>query len=172
MKPSALNGLLSCFPYAGLMMRIVSKFKYSFVQDLTNTLIELMISTSNYPMLFKHQWVIVPVPLHKSRQRWRGFNQAEVLAEGLSKVWDWPHLRNLLIRKKITEPQMKLSGSKRKGNLRDVFEINKKIVLPKRVLLIDDVATTCSTLIECARMLKRAGVKEVWGLTLAQTIPK
>jgi ComF family protein len=156
----------------GMMKRIIGKFKYSFISDLTNTLIELAISAADYPLLFKTPWVIVPVPLHSARKRWRGFNQAEVLAQGLARAWEWPCLNNLLIRSRATEPQMKLSGKNRKNNLRGAFKINAQFIVPKRILLVDDVATTCSTLNECARVLKIAGATEVWGLTLAQAIPR
>jgi ComF family protein len=154
------------------MMKIITKFKYYFVKDITDTLIELIVSATDYPLFFKQPWVMVPIPLHVSRKRWRGFNQAEVLADGLAQAWGWPLLTDLLIRGRNTLPQMKLSGRKRKDNLRGAFEVKKRVAVPGRIILIDDVATTCSTLNECARVLKKAGAKEVWGLTLAQAIPK
>lgn len=154
------------------MRLIIRKFKYTFIRDLTNLLVELMISAADYSLLFSHQWTLIPVPLHRSRQRWRGFNQAEVLARGLTDAWDWLFRADLLIRIRATEPQMTLSGRRRKDNLHNAFVIEKGAVVPQQVLLVDDVATTCSTLNECARVLKKAGVKEVWGLTLAQTIPR
>jgi len=141
-----------------------------FVKDLADTLTELIISKADHPQLFLHPWVIVPVPLHPSRQKWRGFNQAEVIAERLAAAWGWKYENRLLVRYKKTAPQMKLAGDIRRRNLSQAFSITKKTV-PEYVLLIDDVATTCSTLNECAKVLKKAGVKSVWGLTLAQKIP-
>lgn len=167
----SIDGLISCYPYKGLMIRLITRFKYSFIRDLANTLVELMISAADYPCFFKHQWTVVPVPLHPGRKRWRGFNQAEVLARGLSHAWEWPLMDGLLIRIRATKPQMRLSGKRRKDNLRGAFDVKMGNSLPRSVLLVDDVATTCSTLNECARVLKRAGVSEVWGLTLAQTLP-
>lgn len=67
---------------------------------------------------------------------------------------------------------MNLSGKTRKSNLKGVFgvKINEKV--PYKIMLVDNVATSCSTLLECAKTLKKAGAKEVWGLTLAQAIPR
>ena len=137
---------------------------------MTQTLTELAISQLQHPILFKNRWTMVPVPLHVSRLKWRGFNQAELLANGLALAWAFDLNTHLLIRKKATEPQMKLSGIKRKHNLQGAFEV-VKTPLPSWILLVDDVATTCSTLNECAVALKKAGAKEVWGLTLSQKIP-
>ncbi len=167
----SLDGLISCYAYAGLMPKIVTKFKYVFVKDLADTLTELILSKADHPQLFLHSWTIVPIPLHISRKKWRGFNQAEVIAERLALGWGWEYQNRLLVRHKKTNPQMKLTGAIRRQNLSQAFSVTAKHV-PKQILLIDDVATTCSTLNECAKVLRRAGAKEVWGLTLAQSIPR
>jgi ComF family protein len=152
------------------MKKIITSFKYSFVSDLCDTLVECILSKSDHPELFRHPWTIVPIPLHASRQKWRGFNQAAALAKPLAANWNWHYDDQLLARQKATTPQMSLSGKRRKENLHDAFVANGTV--SDSILLIDDVATTCSTLMECARTLKAAGAKEVWGLTLAQTIPR
>ncbi len=153
------------------MSKAITKFKYSFVKDLTNTLVELFISAANNPILTRHSWTIIPVPLHSSRQNWRGFNQAELLAKGLAANWQQPIDVISLRRCKNTQAQMSLSGKQRRSNLHQAFSASFSAP-PRSVLLIDDVATTGSTLVECATTLKQAGVKEVWGLTLAQKVPR
>jgi len=167
-----LDGLVSCYAYGGIMAKAITKFKYSFVKDLTDTLVELFISSANQPVLTKHSWTLIPVPLHPSRQNWRGFNQAELLAQGLAANWQQSVEKHLLFRQFAGKPQMTLSGEKRRNNLRKAFGIYPDAKLPHSALLVDDVATTGSTLIACAKVLKNAGVKEVWGLTLAQKVPK
>jgi ComF family protein len=166
-----LDGLVSCCTYGGIMAKAITKFKYSFVHDLTNTLIELFISLANQPVLMNRTWTIIPVPLHPSRQNWRGFNQAGLLAKGLAANWQRPLDIISLHRCKNTSQQMSLSGKQRRSNLRHAFSVSFSHHPPNSVLLIDDVATTGSTLVECAAVLKKAGVKEVWGLTLAQKVP-
>jgi len=169
--PYAIDGLISCYPYYGLMKKTISKFKYSLVHDLTLTLIELFTSDISHPVLFSSKASLVPVPLHSVRLKWRGFNQAEVLATHLGKCWNMPVKTGWIIRKKPTMPQMKLSGKERRVNLKGAFEVIANEKNLSNILLVDDVATTCSTLIEAGETLKKAGAKEVWGLTLAQAIP-
>ena len=112
--------------------------------------------------------VIVPVPLHPARQRERGFNQASLLAELLSAHTSTP-CRPLLNRIRYTTTQTALDRSERMENLHNAFRLRKNAnVRGLRVLLIDDVLTTGSTLSECARVLKRAGARSVHAATAAR----
>lgn len=167
-KNSSLDGVISAYPYKGVIKKAVIRFKYSLVTDLTDTLVELMVTGTNHPILFENQWTIVPIPLHQSRQAWRGFNQAELLATSLAKSWSMNYGK-LIKRIKNTSQQMELSGDKRRTNMKGAFEVIGGV--PSNILLVDDVTTTCSTLNEAARVLKLAGAKVVWGLTLAQKQP-
>jgi len=106
---------------------------------------------------------IVPVPLHPLKQRMRGFNQAELLAEALGRETGLP-VRLLLKKIKITKEQKSLKKYQRMRNVRDAFEIDNTVLngnVPETVLLLDDVSTTGSTLTACARVLKAGGVKRV-----------
>jgi ComF family protein len=116
-----------------------------------------------------HQFdVIVSVPLHSARQRERGFNQASLLAELLSAHTSIPS-RPLLKRIRYTTTQTALDRSERMENLHNAFRLRKNAdVRGLRVLLIDDVLTTGSTLSECARVLKRAGANSVHAATAAR----
>jgi len=112
--------------------------------------------------------VIVPVPLHPARQRERGFNQASLLAELLSAHTSVPS-KPLLERIRYTTTQTALDRSERMENLHTAFRLRKNAdVRGLRVLLIDDVLTTGSTLSECARVLKRAGATSVHAATAAR----
>ncbi|MCK5413340.1 MAG: ComF family protein [Candidatus Pacebacteria bacterium] len=114
--------------------------------------------------------ILIPVPLHKKRYNWRGFNQAFLLSEYIS---DEFHLRvneNLLIRQKNTKPQTKIkSMEKRRENIKGAFSVVENDFLKnKNVIIVDDVCTTSATLNECAKKLKSSGVKDVWGLVVAR----
>ena len=110
--------------------------------------------------------VIVPVPVHPSRKRARGFNQAEVLAEKLAAHMAVPVCRGGLVRVKRTAPQKELDPAQRLKNLRQAFAPGKLPAGVSTVLLTDDIYTTGSTLEACARTLKAMGVQKVYTLTL------
>lgn len=112
--------------------------------------------------------MIVPVPLHPSRLQERGFNQALLLAWAFFPK-DQRVISNLLIRSRSTAPQTGFSGAARRTNLKNAFTVVKPYRLTgKKVLLVDDVFTTGTTVNECARVLKKAGAAEVMVLTLAR----
>jgi ComF family protein len=106
--------------------------------------------------------LIIPVPLHRSRQRQRGYNQAELIAARLGR----PMNTRLLRRRKNTPSQTGLSRNERKRNLAAAFEMRGKV--GGNVIVVDDVYTTGSTMNEIARTLKRAGAERVEVLTVAR----
>jgi ComF family protein len=122
--------------------------------------------------------IVVPVPLHPSRKRQRGFNQAEVLARGLvRKLRKEDRGLQLVVgslgRTRATVPQIGLSARARRENVRGVFSVNRPEQVRKRtVVLIDDVMTTGATLSACAGALKRAGASRVLALSLARATPQ
>lgn len=115
--------------------------------------------------------LVVPVPLHVRRLRQRGFNQAVLLGQVLAKQWHLPLDRTCLHRIRWTEPQVKLAASERAANVRGAFAVKAPArVEGRRIILVDDVFTTGSTVSECARMLKRAGAAEVRVVTVARAV--
>ena len=114
---------------------------------------------------------IVPVPLHPKRLRWRGFNQAVLLAREVGREWRLPMDPFVLRRSRNTSPQTQLPEEERRKNVRRAFEIAaEKSVKGKSLLLVDDVYTSGATVNECSRTLMRAGAKEVYVLTLARAV--
>lgn len=114
--------------------------------------------------------LLVPVPLHPSRLRKRGFNQALLLAELLSSAWQLPLLRQGLQRTRSTTPQSELSADQRATNLRNAFTVpDNRTIRGKRVLLVDDVFTTGATLAGCSHCLLKAGANAVCCVTVART---
>jgi ComF family protein len=115
--------------------------------------------------------VIIPVPLHPARLRAREFNQSLLLADQLSRHLAKPVSATNLIRIAATDPQTTLSRQERLRNLRNAFEIRRpQELVGKRILLVDDVYTTGTTLNECAKTLRNADTGPVYALTLARTI--
>ena len=115
--------------------------------------------------------LMVPVPLHPKRLRWRGFNQSLLLARQVSRRYDVPVDPFVLERRRETVAQTQLTEEERRQNVRGAFEADpKKSLKGRRVLLVDDVYTSGATVNECSRVLMRAGAREVTVLTLARTI--
>ena len=112
--------------------------------------------------------LLVPVPLHRRRERTRGYNQSELLARELGKHTDAPVDANMLRRVRDTAPQVSMpTPEERMRNIEGAFECTGDVI-GLTVLLIDDVVTTGSTMSACARPLVAAGAASVWGLALAR----
>lgn len=172
----ALDGVLVGYDYdQTLLDTAIHTFKYRSIESLSEplgTLLMQAIRSADLPL----PDLIVPVPLHPWRLRYRGFNQSELLGRFLSDHLlpgtSIPLDTERLIRQRFTLPQQKMrSAEDRKRNIRDAFAIRKPgrlLFKGKNIWLIDDVATTASTLEACARVLKKAGAKSVFGIVLAR----
>ena len=115
-----------------------------------------------------HFDLVIPVPLGKSRMKTRGYNQTVLFARPIAKALKVPMLSDALFRIRETRPQVGLNLEERKNNLSGAFKAQGKGIRGKSVLLVDDVATTCSTLNECARELGTVGASNVFCFTLAR----
>lgn len=113
---------------------------------------------------------IVPVPLHPRRLRERGFNPAALLARWIARERRCRFDAALLRRVRHTTSQTGLGRSARRANVRGAFQVRPRARVPAIVWLVDDVVTTGSTLVECARVLRRAGVKHVVAVCVARTL--
>lgn len=111
--------------------------------------------------------ILVPVPLHRKRMEKRGYNQAQLIAESISKELHIPVDSKMVYRKKNTKPQKELDDKQRKKNLKEAFGVRQEKVRYQNVLVIDDIYTTGSTIDAMAYALKSAGVKNVCFLTVA-----
>ena len=146
---------------------LVHAFKYEKYLNIAPYFAEVMYRTFRKYPEYREAAFLVPVPIYKSRQRKRGFNQAEILAKHLGKICGTPVL-NALVRTKNTESQTKLTRDERKQNVLSAFALSKRVegeIKGQAIILIDDVCTTSATLEECARVLKSAGAREVLALT-------
>ena len=146
---------------------LVHAFKYEKYLNIAPYFAEVMYRIYRKYPEYREASFLVPVPIYKSRQRRRGFNQAEVLAKHLGKICGIPVL-NALVRIKNTESQTKLTREQRKENILSAFALAKGVenkIKKEALILIDDVCTTSATLEECARVLKAAGAREVLAIT-------
>ncbi len=109
---------------------------------------------------------IIPVPIHAGRMKKRGYNQAELIARRLSELTGIREDDYILERVKNTLPQKELGNNFRKKNIENAFKVIKNVVKYNKVILVDDIYTTGCTIDECARVLKEAGVKEVYFVTI------
>lgn len=153
----------------GVVRKLVHEFKYGRQQHLRHPLARWLGETLDDPRLHGRRFdILVPVPLHPARERERGFNQAALLAELLSAHTSIP-LRSALERIRYTTTQTAYDRAERMENLHDAFRLRKNMnVRELRVLLIDDVLTTGSTLNECARVLKACGAISIHAATAAR----
>ncbi len=153
----------------GVVRKVIHDFKYGRQLYLRFPVAEWLAETMDDPRLAGRRFDrVVPVPLHPARKRERGFNQAELLAEMLAAHTGIP-CAPVLERIRYTTTQTAFDRSERMENLHDAFRLRKKAdVRGWRVLLIDDVLTTGSTLSECARVLKAQGALSVHAATAAR----
>jgi len=170
-----LNGLIAATSYQDKIVKnAINTLKYKpFIKDLAKPLSSLIIAhfklLDNCPDFSNS--ILCAVPLHKTRLRQRGFNQAEEIAKHLSKSLNIPFRPRLLLKTKKTLPQMTLNRNGRIKNVSGAFEVNpqkKNQIFGKKILLVDDVFTTGSTMEEGARVLRETGAKEVWGIVAAR----
>lgn len=180
-----LDGLVVAARYQDPVKRAIAKVKYKWVYDIEKVLVELLVKN-----LWRYDLpddiILVPVPLHFKRKNWRGFNQSEILAKALAEKFELSYAA-LLFRNRETETQVGLKREDRKKNVKGAFAIRgstpkaeaKTIgveplktkttsnAIGKNIILVDDVFTSGATMAECAKVLKEAGAKSVWGMAVA-----
>ena len=164
---SHLDGLYYCDNYNNqILSSSLHFFKYKYITDLAKPLGKIMYMSLPSKSYFD---LIAFVPMHKKKELVRCFNQTYLLAKEISNISKLPIARGVLQKNKNTAAQMTLKENDRKANLKNAFIcLNKNAVKNKKILIVDDVYTTGSTLRECAYTLKKAGGSEVWGLVLAK----
>lgn len=167
-RPPVYERAWTLFPYLPPLQDAICAFKYRGKFALAKPLAALMIRA--LPAEIDGD-LIVPVPLHPARLRAREFNQSLLLATLLGRHLKRPVLTTDLVRIHATDPQTTLTRQERLRNLRQAFAVrNSEVLAGRRVLLIDDVFTTGTTLHECGKTLLKAGALSVFALTLARTI--
>jgi len=165
----------SATKYTGPLERAVVRFKYHRVRHLGAALAQLMVRyTQERPELFasyREADFVTPVPLHWMRRAWRRFNQSEILAAPVAAALDLP-VEHALRRTRNNRPQARLGYKERRANVKGIFAPNPAVRLKgRRVVLIDDIITSGSTVSECAATLKKHGAKKVLVYTVCRRDP-
>ena len=160
------NTILSYGYYGGILKKLILSFKYDKNFTAGKILSELLIELI-YEKKLEFD-IICYVPMTKSSIRKRGFNQCEIICKNLSEALCVP-ISKSLIKTKDTKEQKSLSKEERAKNIKDVFKVVDKDILNKRILLIDDVVTTGSTLLECKKVLEKYNVEKITVLTIAKS---
>jgi competence protein ComFC len=163
------DAAVSAYRSRGIVRVVMLKFKYGGDLHLRHIIGRWLLQVLADDRIRNRTFdAIVPVPLHPARRRERGFNQAELLARILSAETRIP-LRPALERVRYTTTQTAFDRTERMENLHNAFRLRKNVgVQDSRVLLVDDVLTTGSTLSECARILRKAGAQSVHAVTAAR----
>ena len=180
LKRYAIDGCFSAVPYNKTVKKLIYNFKYKpYLSDLKKFLSDLMFESLSQNESFNKilkssdSWVLIPISLHSSRFRKRGYNHSEILAYELGKKLKI-QVQTPLKRIKDTKSQYGLKLPQRKKNIKGAFGINSSFIINHSSLktlsafLVDDIVTTGSTLLEAANILKRNGANKVYGLTLAR----
>ena len=168
--PEGLDGVRSVGYHQDALRRAVVRLKFHRKVALVEPLGALL--AEEFARV-QAQWnadLLVPVPMHWRRQWERGFNQAELLAEEVGR-WSGIEVQHALVRRKLTDPQLGLSGNRRRQNLIGAFAPHRRYpVMGRRVVLVDDVRTTGGTVSECAATLRQAGAAQVYALSVTYDV--
>ncbi len=163
--PPALYRLIAAFTYEGAIRRAIHSFKYEDIRALAPVLADALAFDPRLGRLEAD--ALVPVPLHERRLRERGYNQAELLARELSTRMGLPMHTDLVQR--IGDGPSQLDAADRRANVEHAFEAAGS-ARGLRLMLVDDVATTGSTLNACARVLIESGARRVGAIVLAKDL--
>lgn len=164
-RASSLTGVLVMAHFEEPLKTVIYGYKYNFLKALREDLADLA-----WPYLtdLGDNFLLTFVPSDKKRQAWRGYNQAQELAEMLGKRIGAP-FEQTLIRKKFETPQTALTKKERFQNVEGAFDAVGKVSLRgKKIVIVDDLVTSGATLNACAKELRKQGAREVWGFALAR----
>jgi ComF family protein len=167
-----VNDLLSCYLFEkeGKLQDAIHLLKYQGMKAVGGMLgKEIGEKISTHPCFSKADFV-VPIPLHKLKQRERGYNQSEFICKGISAITGIPVVSSMIVRRKYTQSQTQLSLIERKENVGDAFQIQSKyqsLIEGKTIILVDDVITTGATVNACAQQLRSYGASSVLAASVA-----
>lgn len=165
----AFESVRSAFLYTGKIKPAIHALKYQNKRLIAQALSQALVA--NLPVSHKPETYLCPVPLHPDRQAKRGYNQSELLARGLSEIWNVPMLHEDSLRRlRNTSSQVDLDYTARQANVNGAFLADPNQIQGRAIILIDDVCTTGATLHACALTLLDVGAASVSAVTLARAV--
>jgi ComF family protein len=170
-SPPAFSSARAVFQYKSTLLETIHRFKYNERVFLGKILGKIMAEYPYPAFNIKDFTLVVPVPLHSKRLRERGFNQSVILAREISRCLQIP-LDFLALKRNIhTEPQVRLGKKQRSSNVRGAFDVSDSSkIRDRKIILVDDVYTTGSTIKECSRVLMKNEASSVAVLTVARAV--
>lgn len=163
------NELISVFKYEGQIRKLILDYKFNEKSYLYSTFVNFLLNDKKLFENIKSYDTIVPVPISRKRYRERGYNQSLLIAKEIAKQTNLLLIEDCLLKTKNIIEQSKLNKEDRENNIKGVYELkNKQIIDNKKVLLIDDIYTTGSTVNECSKILRKGNVAKIGVLTLAK----
>lgn len=158
------------FDYQGIIRQKILQYKFGEKTYISKCFTKVILNDEKICRFLKNYDIIIPVPISNKRKKTRGYNQSELIASKLAKqMKNLKYTTKVLYKKKDTLPQSTLDKEKRIENIKGAYYIkNEQILKNKKVLLIDDIFTTGSTVNECSKILKQAEAKEIGIFTLAK----
>ena len=158
---------LAAFLYDDMVSKSIYRFKYHNRRTYAEFYGEAIAKTYGSIIGSWHADVIIPVPIHEKKLIKRGYNQAGLIAKKLGENLGMHVDERVLLRTVNTRPQKEMTKAERKKNLENAFKISKDVVKYKKVILVDDIYTTGSTIDECTRALLEAGIQSVYFVSLS-----
>ena len=157
------------FKYDGMIRNIILNYKFNEKPYLYKSFVNFLNKYQKKYLQFDFYDIIIPVPISKKRLKLRGYNQSLLIAKDLAVELNTKIMNDILIKQKNNKPQSELNKISREQNVKDVYKLlNKDKIINKKILLIDDIYTTGSTVNECSKVLKQAGAEKVDIYTLAK----
>lgn len=166
-KKHYFNSGVAAFSHVGTITDSIYKIKYNNKREYVDFFANELIDLYKNEILSWGCDALVPVPIHKKKRIARGYNQTECIAKVLSKNLKIPVCKNGLLRIKNTIAQKSLNDIERKNNIENAFIIGKDIVKYRKIILVDDIYTTGSTIDACSKTLRDAGIQEVYFVCLS-----
>lgn len=157
---------IALWSYDHSVRKAVYRFKYQNRREYAAYFAEELVRRHHRQIRSWNAQVLLPVPVHRSRYKKRGFNQAELLARELAVYLKLPVDTDTVLRVKNTKPQKELNDKERQKNLKSAFKINKNGIKLKKVIIIDDIYTTGTTIDAMAELLLQSGAAEVYSITI------
>lgn len=160
---------LYIFKYEGIIRKIILKYKFQDKAYLYKTFVNFLLKDEKFFQILKSYDTIVPVPISKKREKERGYNQSLLLAKEIANNTGLNLINNCLYKTKNIIEQSKLNKEDRLKNIQGVYELrNYQVLKNKKILLLDDIYTTGSTVSECCRILRKADLDKIGVLTIAK----
>ena len=160
---------LYIFAYQGMIRKIILNYKFKDKSYLYKTIVNFLLKDKKFFQILKSYDTIIPVPISKKRKKERGYNQSELLAKEIAKIVGIDCNTSCLFKAKNIIEQSKLNKEERQSNIQGVYELrNPQQLRNKKIIILDDIYTTGSTINECCKILQKAKPKTIRVLTIAK----